>query len=402
MVYNFDSGMWQCDGVAEFLMNENHAVISKKNVALACLMCTIPFDDEGGIYRLSVSCEFKNCKNATAPYVVVTQLDENKNHIMSAYGENVDFEGKVKKCCFEIKEGCKALSVELGLKFEGEVAFTCPVLEKCEVPEKRNVKVAATYLDYSPTEEVALSRISEMIDNVSKEKPDIVILSETLNTLGCNLAPENKPRTINDSFCTLMREKAREYNTYIVANFIEKDGADCYNTSVLIDRKGNIAGKYRKTHITHGEWSAGIVPGDKLPVFETDFGKVGLLICWDAYFPETARILASKGAELIVISTIGDASIRHVSRALENGVYVAVAGAHWRNLNNCGIEPSKIISPCGEILSQTKESGKAAIAEIDLNDKGNIPWLSFECRNTIPVNVYLNERRTDMYSDIMK
>ena len=183
-------------------------------------------------------------------------------------------------------------------------------------------------------------------------------------------------------------------------NFHEKDGERIFNTSLLIDRSGNIAGKYRKTHLSLNEYEQGISPGDELPVFDTDFGKVGMLICWDMYFPEPARIMAMKGAELILVSTVGDPSVRHVSRALENGIYVAVSGCMFQNLNNCGIEPAKIIAPDGTVLAQTNTVGESAIAEIDLNDKRPIYWLSAAGAYTVPNNIYLNERRPDLYTDI--
>lgn len=65
-----------------------------------------------------------------------------------------------------------------------------------------------------------------------------------------------------------------------------------------------------------------MVAGDKYEVFDTELGKIGMLICWDSYFPETARAMALRGAEIILISTAGNPTHRHFARAKENGVYV--------------------------------------------------------------------------------
>ncbi|VAW18019.1 hypothetical protein MNBD_BACTEROID01-2122 [hydrothermal vent metagenome] len=77
--------------------------------------------------------------------------------------------------------------------------------------------------------------------------------------------------------------------------------------AILIDRKGQIVGKYHKTHLTVREqFIKSISPGNEYPVFRTDFGKVGLMVCYDNHFPEVARILAVKGAELIAYPSMGD------------------------------------------------------------------------------------------------
>ena len=98
---------------------------------------------------------------------------------------------------------------------------------------------------------------------------------------------------------------ARQYNLYIVAGLLEKDGNVVYNTAVLIDKKGKIVGKYRKISLPREEIDGGITPGDETPVFDTDFGRIGMMICWDVTFPETARALAKQGAEVIFLPIAG-------------------------------------------------------------------------------------------------
>lgn len=90
---------------------------------------------------------------------------------------------------------------------------------------------------------------------------------------------------------------AKKLNVYIVAGIAEQEGLRLYDTSVLIGPKGFI-GKYRKTHLWNRE-KLFFTPGDQYPVFDTEIGRIGLLICWDIWFPEVPRILTEQGADII-------------------------------------------------------------------------------------------------------
>lgn len=164
---------------------------------------------------------------------------------------------------------------------------------------------------------------------------------------------------------------------------------------MLIDRNGRVAGRYIKSHQALVEYERGQTPGNEYPVFDTDFGRIGMLICWDAYFPEPAKAMANKGAEILLVSTAGNPTYRHISRAKENGVYVVVACAAQQG--DSDILPTKIISPSGKILAHTNTDGESAFAKIDLNKKDYIYWLSVGDANSNPKDVYMNECRDDMY-----
>lgn len=99
-----------------------------------------------------------------------------------------------------------------------------------------------------------------------------------------------------------------------------------HNTAVLVGREGQIIGKYHKSHLALVEYENGMVPGDSYPVFDTEFGKVGMLVCWGAYFSEPARAMARQGAELLLVSTAGNPTHWHIARAKENGVYRICSG----------------------------------------------------------------------------
>ena len=125
-------------------------------------------------------------------------------------------------------------------------------------------------------------------------------------------------------FCAL----ARELKIYLVLGFLEGEGEKLYNTAALIDPEGNIIGKYRKTHFWQGYDvnPPGYTPGNSFPVFNLGFLNVGEMICADRRFPEVARTLALKGADLIVCPAYGSWGERNTAlmrtRAFENQVFI--------------------------------------------------------------------------------
>ena len=128
-----------------------------------------------------------------------------------------------------------------------------------------------------------------------------------------------------------------------------------------------------------------LTPGDEYPVFETRFGKVGLMVCYDAQYPEVAGQLARRGAEIIALPANGYTTSLGIARAIENQVYVVASvyvddGKSPAN-DRWGI--SGIISPEGKIIARAPAEGTVAVAEVDLNRTWNWPWLG-NWRQTIP------------------
>lgn len=162
-----------------------------------------------------------------------------------------------------------------------------------------------------------------------------------------------------------IEEMARKEDIHIIVGMIErssKSSAILHNTAVLVGPDGYI-GKYQKMYLpTHSvfEEKRYFRPGYQTPVFETDIGKFGMLICYDVYFPEVTRALTLKGAKLIVCMSASP-SVRKgffetltAARAIENTVFVAF-------VNLAGIEDglqfwggSRIIAPSGNLISQAK------------------------------------------------
>ena len=120
-----------------------------------------------------------------------------------------------------------------------------------------------------------------------------------------------------------MKLYAKDNNIYIAFNFYEREGTKLYNTVVLVDRNGEYVGKYRKVNLPPEE--SAITPGDSYPVFDLDFGKVGILICWDGWFTEPAKTLVDNGAEIIIIPTWCNIMRNLKTITAENGVPVSYA-----------------------------------------------------------------------------
>ncbi|HEY5226912.1 MAG TPA: carbon-nitrogen hydrolase family protein, partial [Opitutaceae bacterium] len=161
-------------------------------------------------------------------------------------------------------------------------------------------------------------------------------------------------------------EAARRHGLYLVGGLIEREGHAIYNTCVLIDRAGNVAGKYRKVYLPREEIEGGLTPGSDCPVFDTDFGRIGMMVCWDAEYIEPARALGFRGAEVILVPAAGGYLDLLKARALENHTYVVSSGYDVE---------TAIIDPTGSVLFSTKDSSVHKVIQVNLAQRFTDPWL---------------------------
>lgn len=167
--------------------------------------------------------------------------------------------------------------------------------------------------------------------------------------------------------------KAREYQCYIVVPMYlleEHPQKQVSNVGVLFDRQGGVAGIYRKLHPavseTTGSMEGGITPGKEAPVFECDFGKLGMQICFDIYFDYGWAELARKRADLVIWPSQTPQTVQPALRALQHRYYVV--SSTWRN-------NASIFEPTGRIASQLKPPGQILVEELDLS-YAILPWSS--------------------------
>lgn len=180
-----------------------------------------------------------------------------------------------------------------------------------------------------------------IVDTGSDYKSDFVLFPELFTTQLLSLFESGSPSSaarrlaeFTPKYLELFNDLAIRYNTNIIGGSqFAIEGDDLYNIAYLFRRDGTI-GKQYKIHVTPNErrwW--GVTPGDRVEVFDTDRGKIAILICYDSEFPELARIAAAKGAKILFVpfntdERYGYLRVRHCSqaRAIENQMYVAIAG----------------------------------------------------------------------------
>lgn len=202
-----------------------------------------------------------------------------------------------------------------------------------------------------------------------------------------------------------LREVCATHGCYIVAGISERDGDCRHNSAVLIGASGRMA-TYRKLHLYYDEQSW-FEPGDSLPIVDLPFGRVGMIICFDLWFPEPARALALAGAEIIAVPTNWVASFKRTvwdDRGYCQGDYVAMATAAQNGVvmacaDRIGVErgvtfigASMIVGADGWPLSgpASKDQEELLIADVDLDSVE-------QARRRTPRNHLHTDRRPDAY-----
>jgi predicted amidohydrolase len=280
--------------------------------------------------------------------------------------------GEWKKVMLEAPapEGATGVRIELTLAWspQGTVWWDDVVLEEIAAPRPRPVRIGSVSLRPRQTgsKEGSVNAFLKALDEVALGKPDIVCLGEGITLIGHNAGYASLAEAVPGPTTERLGAKARQHHMYIVAGVYEREGDVLYNTAVLIDRQGHVAGKYRKVYLPREEIEGGLTPGNGYPVFETDFGRIGMMICWDSQYADPARALAAKGAEIIFLPIWGGYSTLMQARALENHVYLVTAGYDCE---------TAIYNPLGEALHSTRESGVFKTVAVDLNHRFIEPWL---------------------------
>ena len=167
-----------------------------------------------------------------------------------------------------------------------------------------------------------LAEIAGVVDRETAQGADLVALPETW--LGQN---DHIPEPIDGPTITTMAGLAQKHRTYIVCPIDRRDGAQRVNSSVLLDRNGAVACVYDKVYPYWSEFDVQpiVQVGQEAPVYQADFGRVGMAICFDVNFPEVWKRLADQGAELVVWSSAYSAGTSLQAHALNHHFYIVTA-----------------------------------------------------------------------------
>ena len=253
----------------------------------------------------------------------------------------------------------------------GEVRWNDVKFEAVDPPPKRIVRLASVHFKPNSKEKTpeANCRLYEpFIKQAAAKKADLVVLGETITVYGTGKSYAECAETIPGPSTKYFGRLAKQHNLYIVVGLLEKADHLIYNVAVLIGPDGNVAGKYRKTCLPRGEADGGVTPGNEYPVFETRFGKVGMMVCYDAFFPEVARQLTINGAEVIAHPVWGCNPALAAARACENHVYLV--SSTYTDHNQNWIKTA-VFNHEGEMIQQAKEWGEVIVAEVDLNQRNH-------------------------------
>jgi predicted amidohydrolase len=221
--------------------------------------------------------------------------------------------------------------------------------------------------------EVRMKELSGLVDSMAGEAArkypgrglDLAILPETTVTSTHGPASERAiplPGPVQDYFGAL----ARRHKTYLVVplDLLEASvsGPVYSNAAVLFDRRGTVAGIYRKVHpvavLGHDDLENGITPGREFPVFDCDFGKLGIQICWDAVFDDGWQALADKGAEIVAWPSQSPATARPAAKAGQHRYFV---------VSSCWRDNSTIYEPTGVVAARVETPGQALVHQLDLS-----------------------------------
>ena len=243
------------------------------------------------------------------------------------------------------------------------------------------------------------------LEKIKDEKPDFVILPEMFC---CPYQTQNFPVYAEEEGGPVwqqLSEYAKQYGIYLIGGSMPEKDAEgkVYNTSYNFDRQGKQIGKHRKVHLFDIDVTGGqtfkesdtLTAGDHDTVFDTEFGRMGVMLCFDIRFPELARMMVNDGAKAIFVPaafnmTTGPAhwELSFRTRALDNQIYmIGCAPMRDESAGYISWGHSIVTDPWGRVIDMLDEKEGVLLTELDLDYEEQV-------REELPL---LKSRRKDMY-----
>lgn len=267
------------------------------------------------------------------------------------------------------------------------------------------IKIAAIQMSTVADKMENVRTVKAYLEKIKDENPDFVILPEMFC---CPYQTENFPIYAEKEGGPVWQQLsgyAKQYGIYLIGGSKpEKDAeGNVYNTSYIFDREGKQIGKHRKVHLFDIDIKGGqtfkesdtLTAGDSDTVFDTEFGKIGVMLCFDIRFPELSRMMVNDGAKVIFVPaafnmTTGPAhwELSFRTRALDNQIYmVGCAPARDVSAGYISWGHSIVTDPWGRVIDMLDEKKGILLAELDMDYEEQV-------REELPL---LKSRRKDIY-----
>lgn len=267
------------------------------------------------------------------------------------------------------------------------------------------IKIAAIQMSTVADKMENVRTVKAYLEKIKDENPDFIILPEMFC---CPYQTENFPIYAEKEGGPVWQQLsgyAKQYGIYLIGGSMpEKDAeGNVYNTSYIFDREGKQIGKHRKVHLFDIDVKGGqtfkesdtLTAGDSDTVFDTEFGKIGVMLCFDIRFPELSRMMVNDGVKVIFVPaafnmTTGPAhwELSFRTRALDNQIYmVGCAPARDVSAGYISWGHSIVTDPWGRVTGMLDENEGILLAELDMDYEEQV-------REELPL---LKSRRKDIY-----
>jgi predicted amidohydrolase len=254
-------------------------------------------------------------------------------------------------------------------------------MDRSEAPPRKVMVGTAMYAMWGeyPGLEKRLAALGQIIDEMARKagaqypggKLDLIVLPEDAVCGGRGGTAAERSVPLEGQVLERMGAKARQHRTYIVLPLFlmeDREKGLCTNAAALLDRAGKVVGVYRKVHPLAARESVlledGVAPGKEFPVFECDFGRLGIQICFDMEYDDGWEALAQQGAEIVVWPSQSPQTVRPAAYAMRHRYYIV--SSTWRN-------NASLFEPTGMMAAQILPPERVLVKQVDLSYL-ILPW----------------------------